>query len=300
MNPLRLFYSDPFAFPLPERHVFPIAKYRLLRERIEQWPASTGVELLLAPRASREELLLVHTAEFVDAFAAGRLDADHVARIGFPWSEALVERTLRSCGGTVAAARAALQDGVAAQLAGGTHHARADRGAGYCVFNDCAVAARVVQREFGIGRVLIVDTDVHQGDGSAAIFAGDESVFTFSIHGDQNFPAAKASSDIDVALPSGTGDDEYLARLDEALRIAFERSRAEFVCWISGADPFLGDRFGRLKLTKAGLAERDRRVVATIRAHSVPFVVTMGGGYARDVQDTVDVYEATVRSLLAR
>jgi len=296
---VRLFFSDPFGFPLPERHVFPIAKYRLLRERIERWPASTGVELCLAPRAGRDELLLVHTAEFVDAFAAGRLDAEHMARIGFPWSEALVERTLRSCGGTVAAARFALQDGVAAQLAGGTHHARADRGAGYCVFNDCAVAARVVQREAGLARVLLVDTDVHQGDGSAAVFAADDSVFTFSIHGDQNFPAAKATSDLDVALPSGTGDDVYLERLAEGLEIAFERSRAQFVCWISGADPFLGDRFGRLKLTKAGLAERDRRVVAAIRSRGLPFVVTMGGGYARNVEDTVDVYEATVRSLLA-
>ncbi|MBL8750838.1 MAG: histone deacetylase [Planctomycetes bacterium] len=296
---MRVFYSDPFEFPLPKGHVFPADKYRLVRERIERWPAATGVELVLAPRATRDELLLVHDAEHVDAFVAGRLDAGHMARIGFPWSSELVERTLRSCGGTLAAARAALRDGASLQLAGGTHHARRDRGAGYCVFNDCAIAARVVQHEAGIERVLIVDTDVHQGDGSAAIFAGDDRVFTFSIHGEQPFPAEKATSDLDVVLPSGAGDDEYLQRLRDGLAEAFERSRPQFVCWISGADPFAGDRFGRLKVSKAGLAERDRLVVAAVRAHGVPFAATMGGGYAREVADTVDVYEATARALLS-
>lgn len=295
---MRFFYSDPFEFPLPPRHAFPLAKYRLLRERIERWPAATGVELALAPRASRDELLRVHTEQFVDAFLAGGLDAEHVARIGFPWSEELVERTLRSCGGTIAAARAALHDGASAQLAGGTHHARADRGAGYCVFNDCAIAARIVQAEGGIERVLIVDTDVHQGDGTAAVFAGDDRVFTFSIHGEQNFPAAKAHSDLDIALPSRTGDDVYLRHLHEGLAIAFARCRPQFVFWISGADPFHGDRFGRLALTKSGLRERDELVVAAIRTHAVPSVTTMGGGYARDIADTVDIYEATVRCLI--
>ncbi|MBL9077820.1 MAG: histone deacetylase [Planctomycetes bacterium] len=295
---MQVYYSDPFGFPLPPGHAFPLVKYALLRERIERWPAATGVQPLLAPRVARDELERVHDAGYLDAFAAGRLDAEHMRRIGFPWSEALVERTWRSCGGTVAAARAALRDGAAVHLAGGTHHARRDRGAGYCVVNDVAVAARVVQREAGIGRVLVVDTDVHQGDGTAAIFAGDDSVFTFSIHGEQNFPAAKAQSDLDIALPSGTGDDEYLARLEAGLAVAFARAQPGFVCWLSGADPFAGDRFGRLRLGKAGLAERDRRVTAAIRAHGVPSVTVMGGGYARDVTDTVDVYEATVRAVV--
>ena len=296
---MQAFYSDPFGFPLPERHAFPLAKYRLLRERIERWPAATGVRLVLAPRALRDELRLVHDAGYLDAFAAGSLDAEHMRRIGFPWSEALVERTWRSCGGTIAAARAALADGAAVYLAGGTHHARADRGAGYCVVNDCAVAARLVQREGDVARVLVVDTDVHQGDGTAAIFDGDESVFTFSIHGEQNFPAAKARSDLDVALPSGTGDDAYLAALAPALELALARSRPQFVFWLSGADPFVGDRFGRLALSKQGLAARDRLVVAALRDARVPFVTVMGGGYAREVADTVDVYETTVRCVVA-
>ncbi len=295
---MQLYYSDPFDFPLPPRHAFPLAKYRLLRERVERWPAATGVQLALAPRATRDELLLVHAATYLDEFAAGRLDADHMRRIGFPWSEALVERTWRSCGGTLAAARAALRDGAAVYLAGGTHHARHDRGAGYCVVNDVAVAARIVQREGRCARVLIVDTDVHQGDGTAAIFAGDDSVFTFSIHGEQNFPAAKAHSDLDLALPSGTGDDAYLAALRPALAAAFARSRPDFVLWLSGADPFAGDRFGRLALSKEGLAARDRLVTGAVRAHGLPFATVMGGGYGRDVTDTVDVYEATVRCVV--
>lgn len=293
---MKLFYSDPFAFPLPPEHRFPLAKYRLLRERIERWPAASGVELLLAPRATRDELLLVHSADYVDCFAAGELGGEAMRRIGFPWSAGLVERSLRSCGGTLAAARAALVDGAAVHLAGGTHHARADRGAGYCVFNDCAVGARVVQRDGARQRVLIVDTDVHQGDGTAAIFAGDDTVFTFSIHGDGNFPASKAQSDLDLALPRGTGDADYLGALAGGLAQAFARSRPGFVFWIAGADPFAGDRLGTLALGKAGLQARDRMVLDAVAAHGAPWVVVMGGGYGRDVHDTVDVYEATVRA----
>ena len=295
---MRVYYSDPFTFPLPEAHTFPLAKYRLLRERIERWPASTGVELLLAPRATREELSLVHTKDYVDGFCAGRLDAGHIRRIGFPWSPEFVERSLRSCGGTLAAARAALRDGAAACLAGGTHHARADRGAGYCVFNDCAVGARVVQREAGVERVLVVDTDVHQGDGTAAIFADDPDVFTFSIHGEQNFPAEKARSALDVALPSGTGDGEYLDRLRLGLATAFAANDPQFVFFLSGADAFAGDRLGRLSLSKAGLRERDRLVIGACRQRGVPFTTVMGGGYGKDVADTVDVHEATVRAVV--
>ncbi|MCB9878024.1 MAG: histone deacetylase [Planctomycetes bacterium] len=293
---MRVFYSDPFTFPLPPEHRFPLAKYRLLRERVLTWPASTGVELLLAPRATDAELRLVHTNDYLAGFAAGTLGEAAMKRIGFPWSPELVERSRRSCGGTIAAARTAVVDGAAAYLAGGTHHARADRGAGYCVYNDCAVAARIAQSELGVGRVLIVDTDVHQGDGTAAVFADDPSVFTFSVHGDANFPAEKATSDLDIALPTGTGDDEYLARLRDGLAAAIARSAPQLVFYLSGADPFAGDRLGRLALSKRGLAARDELVFEAVRQLGVPHVTVMGGGYGTRIEDTVDVYERTVRA----
>lgn len=294
-NDVRIHYSDPFTFPLPPEHRFPLEKYRLLRERIEGWPASTGVELVLAPRALREELLWAHSAAYVDAFCAGCLDAEHQRRIGFPWSPELVERSLRSCGGTLATARAALLEGASVYLAGGTHHARADQGAGYCVFNDCAVGARLVQREGGVQRVLIVDTDVHQGDGTAAIFAGDPSVFTFSIHGAQNFPSTKATSDLDLALPSGTGDGDYLEQFAAGLAKAFACSDPQFVFFLSGADPHEGDRLGRLRISNGGLEQRDRMVFLACRQRGLRVATVMGGGYGKDIADTVDVYEATVR-----
>lgn len=291
---MKVFYSDPFTFPLPETHRFPLAKYRMLRERVAAWSYDTGVELLLAPRATRDELLLVHTPAYVDAFCAGSLDALAQQRIGFPWSHELVERSLRSCGGTLAAARTALVEGAATYLAGGTHHARADRGAGYCVFNDCAVGARIVQREGGCERVLVVDTDVHQGDGTAAIFADDPSVFTFSIHGSDNFPADKARSDLDIALPSRCGDEAYLAALQSGLAEAVTRSRPQFVFYLSGADPLVGDRLGKLAVSADALRRRDAMVFATLRMLAAPWVTVMGGGYGLDLERTVDVYEATV------
>lgn len=296
---MQIFYSDPFSFPLPPEHRFPAAKYRLLRERIEQWPASTGVRLLLAPRAAHAELALVHTEEYLRGFRDGALGVEAMRRIGFPWSPQLVERSLRSCGGTIAAARVAAQGDHACYLAGGTHHARADRGAGYCVYNDCAVAARVLQQEGQARRVLIVDTDVHQGDGTAAIFVGDPSVFTFSIHGEENFPAEKATSDLDLAMPTGTTDDAYLASLRDGLGEALRRSEPDFVFYLSGADPYAGDKLGRLMVSKSGLRARDEFVLGELSRLSLPHVTVMGGGYGRDINDSVDVYEATVRTALA-
>lgn len=296
---MQVFYTDPFTFPLPPEHRFPVAKYRMLRERIECWPASTGISLMLAPRATREELRLVHTEHYIRGFAAGTLGVEAMRRIGFPWSPELVERSVRSCGGTVAAARVAAQQGHACYLAGGTHHARADGGAGYCVYNDCAVAARVLQRELRVGRVLIVDTDVHQGDGTAAIFASDPSVFTFSMHGQENFPSQKAQSDLDLALPTGAGDDVFLAHLRDGLAVAMRRSDPEFVFYLSGADPFVGDKLGRLALTKEGLCARDELVLGELSRLRLPHVTVMGGGYGKDVTDTVDIYEATVRVALS-
>jgi acetoin utilization deacetylase AcuC-like enzyme len=293
---VQIFYTDPFTFPLPPEHRFPVAKYRMLRERIARWPASTGVTLMLAPRATPAELSLVHTEGYLRGFGAGTLGLEAMRRIGFPWSPELVERSVRSCGGTIAAARVAMQRGSGCYLAGGTHHARADRGAGYCVYNDCAVAARILQHEARARRVLIVDTDVHQGDGTAAIFAGDPTVFTFSVHGEENFPAAKAQSDLDLALPTGTGDGAYLTCLRDGLAEALARSEPDFVFYLSGADPFVGDKLGRLALTKGGLRARDEFVLGELVRLGLPHVTVMGGGYGKVIEDSVDIYEATVRT----
>jgi acetoin utilization deacetylase AcuC-like enzyme len=257
--------------------------------------------LRLAPRATRDELLLVHDEGYVDAFCAGQLSKEHNQRIGFPWSQELVERTLRSAGGTIAAVRAVLRGespDAAAYLAGGTHHARRDRGAGYCVFNDVAVGARIAQREFSVARVLVVDTDVHQGDGTASIFEGDDSVFTFSIHGAQNFPSEKATSDLDIALPDGTTDEAFLRELARGLDTSFSRARPEFVLYLSGADALVGDRLGRLRVSKAGLQERDRMVLAACGQAGVEVVTVMGGGYGGVIAETVEVYEASVLATL--
>jgi acetoin utilization deacetylase AcuC-like enzyme len=211
-------------------------------------------------------------------------------RIGFPWSERMVERSRRASGGTLGACLAALEDGFAANLAGGTHHAFADRGEGYCVFNDSAIAVRAVQAAGIVGRVVVVDTDVHQGNGTAAILRGDPSVFTFSIHGAKNFPVPKEHSDLDVALPDGADDAEFLDALDRGLERALETSRAELAIYLAGTDPFEDDRLGRLSVSKEGLAERDRLVLESCRERGIPVAVTMAGGYARNVEDTVDIH----------
>ncbi len=294
-----VFYSDPFTFPLPEGHRFPLAKYRMLRERVQQLPASSGAVLHLAPRASREQLLAVHTAAYLDAFAHNTLPPLAMQRIGFPWSPELVERSLRSCGGTLAATRSALRDGASVYLAGGTHHARADRGAGYCVYNDCAAGARLAQRELGVRTVLVVDTDVHQGDGTAAIFRDDPSVFTFSIHGAENFPGQKEQSDLDLALPSGTTDEAFLDALARGLDESFARCTPQLVYHLAGADAHRGDRLGRLKVSTEGLAQRDRLVLDACRARGLPVVTVMGGGYGRDLDETVTVYANSVAATLA-
>src|SRR5690349_12727758 len=244
---MQAFHSDHFVLPLPEGHRFPMGKYRLLREAIAA--ELPEVRLTEAAPASDGELALVHTPVYIDAVSAGLLSAAQQREIGFPWSPQMVERSRRSVGATIAAARAALDDGVSANLAGGTHHAFADRGEGFCVFNDVAVGIRVLQRDRHAGRVAVVDLDVHQGNGTAAIFAGDDSVFTFSMHGEKNFPFKKETSDLDVALPDGTGDEDYLAALRLHLAAILDRHQPDFVFYLAGADPFEGDRLGRLKLT---------------------------------------------------
>ncbi|WP_322513127.1 histone deacetylase, partial [Chloroflexus sp.] len=240
------------------------------------------------------ELARAHTKAYIERVLNGQLSSAELRRIGFPWSPQMVERSRRSVGATIAACRVALSEGVGVNLAGGTHHAFADAGAGYCVFNDAAVAARVMQAEGRARQIAIVDCDVHQGDGTAAILAADPTIFTFSIHGAHNFPFRKQQSDLDVALPDATSDAAYLDALEWGLRQTFAAARPDLVIYLAGADPYYDDRLGRLSLTKAGLAERDRLVFAYCRSAGVPVAVTMAGGYARQVSDTVDIHAQTI------
>lgn len=277
-------------------------KYRLLRDRVAA--ELTGVDLLEAPSASVPELELAHSAAYVAAVIDGTLSAAEQREIGFPWSPQMVERSRRSVGASVAAARAALQSGVAVNLAGGTHHAHADRGSGFCVFNDVVVAARTLQAEWRRLhdrelRVAVVDLDVHQGNGTAAICRDDPSIFTLSLHGAKNFPFRKEPSDLDVELPDGCDDERYLAALDGALERIWPHLQARagdaLIFFLAGADPHEADRLGRLKLTAAGLAERDRRVMAAALERRVPVAVSMAGGYGNDINGTVALQLTTVR-----
>jgi len=294
--PLTIYFSDRFVLPLPEWHRFPMAKYAKLRERVERESLVNPERLREPPAATLEQLRLAHEDAYLDRVFEGRLRPDEARGLGFPWSPELVERSRRSVGATVEAARNALAgDFVGVNLAGGTHHASRDRCAGYCVFNDAAVAARTMQREGRARRVLIADCDVHQGDGSALIFRDDPSVFTFSIHGASNYPLTKPPSDLDVALPDRTTDEAYLEALRPALDDALKRSQPDLAFYIAGADPYHGDRFGRLALTPAGLAARDRHVFETLRRADVPVAVSMAGGYAENVDQIVAIHFETVR-----
>jgi acetoin utilization deacetylase AcuC-like enzyme len=290
---MRVFPCDRYPLPLPVGHSFPIDKYALLRRRLERHAASgEPLEFIEPHRATDEELRRVHAAGYLGRVMAGTLSRDEVRRIGFPWSRELLERSLRSTGAAVDAAAAAIDDGIAASLAGGTHHAGSDWGEGYCVFNDTAVAAREMQAR-GLARsVLILDCDVHQGNGTAEIFAADPTVFTMSIHGARNFPLRKVPGSLDVALEDGVGDEEYLRALGPAIGESFARSRPDLVLYIAGADPYEGDRLGRLRLTKAGLLERDRMVLAA--AAGVPLAIVCGGGYCPDLESIVDIHAATM------
>jgi acetoin utilization deacetylase AcuC-like enzyme len=299
---VRAFYCDHFVLPLPDTHSFPMAKYRKLRQRVIDEGLVTPADLREPDAASAAELALVHDERYIAEVLEGRLTRDHQRRIGFPWSPAMVERSRRSVGGTIAAALAALDEGAAVNLAGGTHHAFRDRGEGYCVFNDIAVAARVLLTRMpganghpAPARIAIIDCDVHQGNGTAAIFRDHQAVFTCSLHGEKNFPFRKETSDLDVTLADGTNDEKYLARLREALEIVFERHRPDFVFYLAGADPFGGDRLGRLSLTIDGLRERDRTVVE--RCRGVPIAACMGGGYCPDVDTIVTIHANTVKEI---
>jgi acetoin utilization deacetylase AcuC-like enzyme len=291
---VRLFYADHYVLPLPAGHRFPMEKYARLRERVLSENVATAGQLRAPRAATEEELCRAHDPRYVRRVSDGELTPAEIRRIGFPWSREMVERSRRSAGATLEASRAALEEGVAVNLAGGTHHAFADRGEGYCVFNDSAIAARAMQAEGRVDRVLVVDCDVHQGNGTASIFADDPTVFTFSIHGAKNFPFRKERSDLDVELPDGVEDEAYLSHLAPALAQAISHCRPDLAIYVSGADPYAGDRLGRLSLSRDGLAERDRVVFAALRGAGIPVAVTMAGGYARDVEDTVSIHLRTV------
>lgn len=290
---MKLFYSDTFVLPLPEGHRFPIAKYAILRERASAAELGT---LIVPAAADDRDILRAHTADYLHRIQTGAMSEREMRQIGFPWSPQLVERSRRSVGATIAACRTALSgDGIAASLAGGTHHAFADHGEGYCVFNDSVIAARVMQAEGRVRRVVIIDCDVHQGNGIAAILTGDETIFSFSIHGAKNYPFRKERSNLDIALEDGTGDAAYLAALERGLDQAIEQSRADLAIYLAGADPYEDDRLGRLKVTKTGLLERDRMVLEACRSAGIPVAITMAGGYARNIADTVDIHASTLR-----
>ncbi|MEM9302387.1 MAG: histone deacetylase [Pseudomonadota bacterium] len=300
MTRLPVFYTDEFVLPLPDGHRFPMDKYRRLRERLAGGHQAASLEFRVPDRASRRALELAHDPAYVDAVIDGTLDPRIQRRIGFPWSEAMVERSRRSVGATMAAAAAALERGIGVNLAGGTHHAFYDYGGGFCVFNDTVVAARWLLDRGLVRQVLVVDLDVHQGDGTAALCHEDNRIFTLSVHGAKNYPARKLPSDLDVALPDEADDDTYLEAMRSGVRTALDRARPDFVFYLAGADPYTEDRYGRLAMSKAGLAKRDRWVLETLAAAALPTAVAMAGGYAPDVDDIVDIHERTVLTALAR
>ena len=298
---MKAFYSDHFVLPLPEGHRFPMAKYSMLREELVQ--ELSAVQMFEAPAATEGDLALAHAPDYVQAVKSGTLSSEALREIGFPWTPAMAERSVRSAGASIAAGRAALKEGISGNLAGGTHHASANQGGGFCVFNDIAVTARVLQMEYSRQtkktlQVLVVDLDVHQGNGTASIFANDPSVFTLSLHGEKNFPFRKVPSDLDVGLPDGCTDGPYLEALDRALIEMSERFKPDFLIYLAGADAHEGDRLGRLKLTEAGMAARDQKVFDWALASNIPMIICMGGGYGHDLRSTVAVQMNTWRLAL--
>jgi acetoin utilization deacetylase AcuC-like enzyme len=294
---MRFWTHDRFGFPLPPGHRFPLPKYRLLREAVEA--AGLGDVRDSAP-ADWTLLEVVHDTAYLERVRTGAFSVREGRALGLPWSPELVERGRRSTQGTVEALRDALDTGYGMNLGGGTHHAGFAAGRGYCLFNDVVVAIAALRAESRLGRVLVVDCDVHQGDGTAELLAGDDEAFTLSIQGGANYPFVRATSDLDVDLPNGTGDDEYLSALGDALGRAVPAARPELVVLLAGADPWEGDRLGRLALTKPGLHARDELVLETAAGLGVPVCVALAGGYAPDVRDTVEINLATARSVARR
>jgi acetoin utilization deacetylase AcuC-like enzyme len=299
------FYTDEFVLPLPPGHRFPMEKYRILRDKVAK--SDCSVRLLIPAAATAGQLALAHCPYYVKRVESGDLSGDEQRAIGFPWSVRMVERSLRSVGATVAAVRSAVHHGVSVNLAGGTHHAKRAAGGGFCVFNDLAVAARVFQTDnlstgLPIGQrpksnVLVIDLDVHQGDGTAEILTGDPSVFTFSMHGEKNYPFTKARSDLDIALPDGTGDAEYLARLSQALGHIDSCFSPDLILYVAGLDAHAADRLGKLALSDEGIALRDNLVLEWAGKRSLPVVAVMAGGYFPDLEHLTDLQFGVVKRL---
>lgn len=292
---MKLVHSDGDPLTLPDGHRFPAGKYARVRELLER---EHPRHVVAAPRADWSDLALVHDGTYLARVREGALEPGEVRRLGFPWSDGLVARSRRSVGGTLCALAWAFAEGAAGHMAGGTHHAFADRGEGFCVFNDLAVAIAVARRDHGVARVAVLDLDVHQGNGTAALLAGDPAVFTLSLHGAKNYPFRKERSSHDVELADGCEDAEYLAALDRALELV-PPFRPELLLYQAGVDPLRGDRLGRLALTHEGLGARDRRVFELGRRLGVPLVVTLGGGYGRDLEATITAHANVYRGLVA-
>lgn len=293
---MKAFYADHYVLPLPEGHRFPMEKYRKLRDLVAQL---AGVHLENAPSITDTQILYAHDASYLIKVLQGSLSPQEQQGIGFPWSAQMVERSRRSAGATLAAAKIALKEGVAANLAGGTHHAYRNKGSGFCVFNDSAIAARALQKEINPKlKVAIIDLDVHQGNGTASILENDSSIFTLSIHGENNFPFTKEVSDLDIGLPDGAGDESYLAALLQGLEILEGRFKPDFIIYLAGADPHEGDRLGKLSITKIGMRQRDECVFQFALDRQTPIAFSMAGGYGKEIQSTVDIHFQTIQTAL--
>jgi len=291
---MQVFYTPRYYAEIGEGHIFPIRKFELVRDRLLAEGTLQPAELIEPSPASLEDVLLVHTEDYVSRLCSGQLTSKEIRRLGLPWSESLVRRSFYAVGGTLAATQSALAHGYSSNLAGGTHHSFADHGEGFCVFNDVAVAIRAMRARKSICRAAIVDCDVHQGNGTATIFAGDNETFTFSMHGANNYPLFKALSTLDVELPDGTDDNDYLECLVRHLPAVFAHE-PEIVFYLAGADPFAGDKLGRLALSIDGLRERDAYVLRECYAREVPVVTVMSGGYGKDINDTIEIHCNTIR-----
>jgi acetoin utilization deacetylase AcuC-like enzyme len=293
---MRVFYTPRYYAEIGDTHIFPIRKFELVRDQLLAEGTLAAAEIVEPTPVDVEDVLRVHTEDYVTRLREGRLTDKELRRLGLPWSESLVQRSFYAVGGTIAAALQSLNDGYSSNLAGGTHHSFPDRGEGFCVLNDVAIAIRTLRARGLIQRAAIVDCDVHQGNGTATIFADDSETFTFSMHGANNYPLFKATSSLDVELADGTTDNEYLAILSDSLEVVFSHE-PDIIFYLAGADPFAGDKLGKLALTIAGLRQRDTMVLKACYDREVPIVTVMSGGYGKRIEDTVEIHCNTIRAV---